>query len=123
MDNMIFVAGMRLLSCVLHIACALLVLFVSVSVDVCACVQDVIHAIADCAFVTSDWPVILSFENHCCISNQYRLSKYCDDIFGPLLMKEALPDHPVSILAYISLTIFKYLCQLLTEEKIPLSSM
>ena len=27
--------------------------------------QDVIYAIRDCAFVTSDYPVILSFENHC----------------------------------------------------------
>ena len=27
--------------------------------------QDVIYAIRDCAFVTSEYPVILSFENHC----------------------------------------------------------
>ncbi|KAK6621314.1 hypothetical protein RUM43_011620 [Polyplax serrata] len=56
---------------------------------------DVIHAIADCAFVTSDFPVILSFENHCSKANQYRLAKYCDEIFGPLLLKEPLPDHPL----------------------------
>ena len=55
-----------------------------------------IHAIADCAFVTSDFPVILSFENHCSKANQYRLAKYCDEIFGSLLLKEPLPDHPVS---------------------------
>ena len=29
------------------------------------CLKDVIHAIRDTAFVTSDFPVILSFENHC----------------------------------------------------------
>ena len=27
--------------------------------------QDVIEAIADCAFKTSEYPIILSFENHC----------------------------------------------------------
>ena len=27
--------------------------------------KDVIYAIRDCAFVTSEFPVILSFENHC----------------------------------------------------------
>ncbi|KAL0266802.1 UNVERIFIED_CONTAM: hypothetical protein PYX00_009250 [Menopon gallinae] len=57
--------------------------------------KDVIHAIADCAFVTSDFPVILSFENHCRKSNQYRLAKYCDEIFGPLLLKEPLPSNPL----------------------------
>ena len=27
--------------------------------------QDVIEAIAECAFKTTEYPVILSFENHC----------------------------------------------------------
>jgi len=27
--------------------------------------KDVIEAIADCAFKTSEYPIILSFENHC----------------------------------------------------------
>lgn len=31
---------------------------------VCFCVQEVIEAIAECAFKTSPFPVILSFENH-----------------------------------------------------------
>lgn len=57
--------------------------------------KDVIYAIRDCAFVTSEYPVILSFENHCCMSNQLRLAKYCDEIFGDLLLKEAIPDYPV----------------------------
>lgn len=60
--------------------------------------QDVIHAIADCAFVTSDYPIILSFENHCSKANQYKLAKYCDEAFGDLLMKESLPDWPVMFL-------------------------
>lgn len=57
--------------------------------------KDVIYAIRDTAFVTSDYPVILSFENHCCKSQQYKLAKYCDEIFGDLLLKEPLPDFPL----------------------------
>lgn len=57
--------------------------------------KDVIYAIRDTAFVTSDLPVILSFENHCCKSQQYKLAKYCDEILGDLLLKEPLPDYPL----------------------------
>lgn len=57
--------------------------------------KDVIYAIRDTAFVTSDYPVILSFENHCCKAQQFKLAKYCDEIFGDLLLSEALPDYPV----------------------------
>lgn len=57
--------------------------------------KDVMYAIRDCAFVTSEYPIILSFENHCCKKQQYKLAKYCDDILGDLLLKEALPTHPL----------------------------
>ncbi|KAI5699465.1 hypothetical protein M8J75_003445 [Diaphorina citri] len=56
--------------------------------------KDVIYALRDTAFVTSDFPVILSFENHCCKTQQYKLAKYCDEILGDLLLKECLPDYP-----------------------------
>ncbi|KAL1138525.1 hypothetical protein AAG570_008588 [Ranatra chinensis] len=56
--------------------------------------KDVIHALRDTAFVTSDYPVILSFENHCCKTQQYKLAKYCDEILGDLLLKESIPDYP-----------------------------
>ncbi|KAL1455586.1 hypothetical protein WDU94_009670 [Cyamophila willieti] len=56
--------------------------------------KDVIYALRDTAFVTSEYPVILSFENHCCKSQQYKLAKYCDEILGDLLLKECLPDYP-----------------------------
>lgn len=56
--------------------------------------KDVIYALRDTAFVTSDYPVILSFENHCCKTQQYKLAKYCDEILGDLLLKEQLPDYP-----------------------------
>ncbi|KAH8420464.1 hypothetical protein KR009_010603 [Drosophila setifemur] len=57
--------------------------------------KDCIQAIADCAFVSSEYPVILSFENHCNRAQQYKLAKYCDDFFGDLLLKEPLSDHPL----------------------------
>nr|XP_042901648.1 1-phosphatidylinositol 4,5-bisphosphate phosphodiesterase-like [Parasteatoda tepidariorum] len=57
--------------------------------------KDVIYAIRDCAFVTSEYPIILSFENHCCKKQQYKLAKYCDDIFGDLLLKEPIPGFPL----------------------------
>ncbi|XP_064484061.1 1-phosphatidylinositol 4,5-bisphosphate phosphodiesterase-like [Ornithodoros turicata] len=57
--------------------------------------KDVIYAIRDCAFVTSDYPVILSFENHCCKKQQYKLAKYCSEIFGDLLLTEPLPNYPL----------------------------
>ncbi|XP_045599874.1 1-phosphatidylinositol 4,5-bisphosphate phosphodiesterase isoform X1 [Procambarus clarkii] len=57
--------------------------------------KEAIIAIRDCAFVTSDYPIILSFENHCCKKQQYKLAKYCDEYFGDLLSKEPLPDSPL----------------------------
>ncbi|XP_014257344.1 1-phosphatidylinositol 4,5-bisphosphate phosphodiesterase isoform X1 [Cimex lectularius] len=57
--------------------------------------KDVIYALRDTAFVTSDYPVILSFENHCCKTQQHKLAKYCDEILGDLLLKEPLPDYPL----------------------------
>ncbi|KMQ95644.1 1-phosphatidylinositol- -bisphosphate phosphodiesterase [Lasius niger] len=57
--------------------------------------KDVIYAIRDTAFVTSEYPLILSFENHCCMKQQYKLAKYCDEIFGDLLLKEPLKDYPL----------------------------
>jgi len=58
--------------------------------------KDVIYAVRDTAFVTSEYPVILSFENHCSKKQQYKLAKYCDEILGDLLLKEPLKDYAVS---------------------------
>ncbi|XP_074112089.1 1-phosphatidylinositol 4,5-bisphosphate phosphodiesterase isoform X3 [Cotesia typhae] len=55
--------------------------------------KDVIYAVRDTAFVTSEYPVILSFENHCSKTQQYKLAKYCDEILGDLLLKEPLKDY------------------------------
>lgn len=63
--------------------------------------KDVIYAVRDTAFVTSEYPVILSFENHCSKKQQYKLAKYCDEILGDLLLKEPLKDYAVSFLTYL----------------------
>ncbi|XP_038076191.1 1-phosphatidylinositol 4,5-bisphosphate phosphodiesterase beta-4-like isoform X16 [Patiria miniata] len=55
--------------------------------------KDVIIAIRDTAFVTSEFPVILSFENHCTKFQQYKLAKYCEEYLGEYLLKEPLTDH------------------------------
>ncbi|XP_076763011.1 1-phosphatidylinositol 4,5-bisphosphate phosphodiesterase isoform X1 [Xylocopa sonorina] len=57
--------------------------------------KDVIYAVRDTAFVTSEYPVILSFENHCSKSQQYKLAKYCDEILGDLLLKDPLKEYPL----------------------------
>lgn len=55
----------------------------------------VIEAIAESAFKTSDFPVILSFENHCNPRQQAKIAQYCRDIFGEMLLDVPLDSHPV----------------------------
>ncbi|XP_011874152.1 PREDICTED: 1-phosphatidylinositol 4,5-bisphosphate phosphodiesterase-like isoform X1 [Vollenhovia emeryi] len=57
--------------------------------------KDVIYAVRDTAFVTTEYPVILSFENHCSKKQQYKLAKYCDEILGDLLLREPLKEYPL----------------------------
>ncbi|KAF7233746.1 hypothetical protein EG68_06029 [Paragonimus skrjabini miyazakii] len=57
--------------------------------------QDVIYAIRDTAFVTSDYPVIMSFENHCSKHQQYKLAKYCEDILGDMLLTKPVDFYPL----------------------------
>ncbi|XP_068688405.1 1-phosphatidylinositol 4,5-bisphosphate phosphodiesterase beta-1-like isoform X3 [Montipora foliosa] len=57
--------------------------------------KDVIEAIADCAFKTSEYPVILSFENHCSPKQQAKMACYCVSIFGDTLLDKPLDDFPL----------------------------
>ncbi|XP_077989116.1 1-phosphatidylinositol 4,5-bisphosphate phosphodiesterase beta-4-like isoform X2 [Glandiceps talaboti] len=57
--------------------------------------KDVIYAIRDTAFVVSDYPVILSFENHCGKPQQYKLAKYCEEVLGEFLLRDPLDEHPL----------------------------
>ncbi|XP_067009832.2 1-phosphatidylinositol 4,5-bisphosphate phosphodiesterase classes I and II [Anabrus simplex] len=55
--------------------------------------REVIEAIAESAFKTSDCPVILSFENHCNPRQQAKIAQYCRDIFGDMLLDSPLDSH------------------------------
>ncbi|XP_053374625.1 1-phosphatidylinositol 4,5-bisphosphate phosphodiesterase beta-1-like isoform X2 [Mercenaria mercenaria] len=52
--------------------------------------KDVIEAIAASAFKTSDYPVILSFENHCSVKQQAKMAAHCRNIFGDMLLVDPL---------------------------------
>lgn len=55
--------------------------------------REVLEAIAESAFKTSDYPVILSFENHCNPRQQAKIANYCRDIFGDMLLDRPLDSH------------------------------
>ncbi|XP_058940060.2 1-phosphatidylinositol 4,5-bisphosphate phosphodiesterase beta-1-like isoform X2 [Pocillopora verrucosa] len=57
--------------------------------------KDVIEAIAECAFKTSEYPVILSFENHCSPKQQAKMAAYCVSIFADMLLNKPLDDFPL----------------------------
>jgi len=57
--------------------------------------RDVIEAIAESAFKTSDFPVILSFENHCNPRQQAKIAQYCRELFGEMLLDAPLESHKV----------------------------
>ncbi|XP_046389160.1 1-phosphatidylinositol 4,5-bisphosphate phosphodiesterase classes I and II [Ischnura elegans] len=55
--------------------------------------KEVIEAIAESAFKTSDFPVVLSFENHCNPRQQAKIAQYCREIFGENLLDSPLESH------------------------------
>lgn len=54
-----------------------------------------IEAIAESAFKTSEYPVILSFENHCNPRQQAKIAGYCREFFGDMLLDTPLESHKV----------------------------
>ncbi|KAM7385261.1 hypothetical protein PAMP_001350 [Pampus punctatissimus] len=57
--------------------------------------KEVIEAIAECAFKTSPFPVILSFENHVdSLKQQAKMAEYCRSIFGEALLIDPLDKYP-----------------------------
>ncbi|XP_036607097.1 1-phosphatidylinositol 4,5-bisphosphate phosphodiesterase gamma-2 [Trichosurus vulpecula] len=48
--------------------------------------DDVVHAIRDHAFVSSQFPVILSIEEHCCVEQQRHMARVFKEVFGDLLL-------------------------------------
>ncbi|XP_077961045.1 1-phosphatidylinositol 4,5-bisphosphate phosphodiesterase beta-1 isoform X3 [Gasterosteus aculeatus] len=58
--------------------------------------KEVIEAIAECAFKTSPFPVILSFENHVdSLKQQAKMAEYCQSIFGDALLIDPLDKYPL----------------------------
>ncbi|CAH1790865.1 unnamed protein product [Owenia fusiformis] len=57
--------------------------------------KEVIEAIKESSFKTSDYPVILSFENHCTPRQQAKMANYCKDILGDLLLTDTIADYPL----------------------------
>ncbi|KAL3079489.1 hypothetical protein niasHT_031818 [Heterodera trifolii] len=57
--------------------------------------KEVLYQIKETAFTRTDFPVILSFENHCSKSNQLKMAKYCLEIFGDMLLSKPLDEYPL----------------------------
>jgi hypothetical protein len=57
--------------------------------------QEVCEAIMETAFKSSDYPIVLSLENHCCPSNQDKMANHFIEVFGEYLQERPLDSHPV----------------------------
>jgi len=53
--------------------------------------KDTLEVIAKYAFYASDYPVILSIENHCSLEGQRKMAQYIRSILGDLLHTEFDP--------------------------------
>ncbi|KAL1238412.1 1-phosphatidylinositol 4,5-bisphosphate phosphodiesterase beta-3 [Trichinella spiralis] len=58
-------------------------------------IRDVLEAIADSAFKTSLYPVILSLEIRCSLKNQQKVAEICKEIFGDRLLMEPLSSNKI----------------------------
>uniref|UniRef100_A0A8C2GI87 Phosphoinositide phospholipase C n=1 Tax=Cyprinus carpio TaxID=7962 RepID=A0A8C2GI87_CYPCA len=52
--------------------------------------SDVLHTIKEHAFVTSDYPIILSIEDHCSIVQQRNMATFFKKVFGEMLLTKAV---------------------------------
>ncbi|XP_043929391.1 1-phosphatidylinositol 4,5-bisphosphate phosphodiesterase beta-2-like [Protopterus annectens] len=58
--------------------------------------KEVIEAIAESAFKVSQYPVVLSFENHVdSAKQQAKMADYCRNIFGDMLLIDLLDKYPL----------------------------
>ena len=49
--------------------------------------KDVLQVISVYAFKASNYPLILSFENHCNPKQQAKIAKYCEEYFGDMMLQ------------------------------------
>lgn len=54
--------------------------------------RDALNAIAERAFRKSNYPVILSIENHCSVDQQVHMARYLREVFGDRLLVGELPE-------------------------------
>lgn len=78
------------------------------------CARDVIEAIAESAFKTSEFPVVLSFENHCNPRQQAKIAQYCREYFGEMLLDSPLDSHKVLLVVVAKTYYYYYYCIVLT---------
>lgn len=76
--------------------------------------RDVIEAIAESAFKTSEYPVILSFENHCNPRQQAKIAQYCRELFGEMLLDAPLESHKV----FLDITLNEHIFSNCMQEQI-----
>ncbi|KAI6226821.1 hypothetical protein M3Y95_00661300 [Aphelenchoides besseyi] len=57
--------------------------------------EDVCEAIMDSGFKSSDYPIVLSLENHCSPPQQQQMACYFKEIFGEHLQDTPLPNYPL----------------------------
>ncbi|KAI0987345.1 hypothetical protein GJ496_009559 [Pomphorhynchus laevis] len=70
--------------------------------------EEVIDAIAETAFVTSPYPIILSLENHCSAENNEKMAAYMKQRFGDMLLTEPLDRFPLKCTESPRLNCLKY---------------
>lgn len=63
--------------------------------------KEVIEAISESAFKVSDYPVILSFENHCSEKQQAKMALYCRNILGDALLVDPLDSHKLEPMVHL----------------------
>ena len=78
---------------------------------------DVLEAIAAVAFLASDMPLILSFENHCNITQQKRIATLLRDIFGANLCSEFMPGDGPGTLPNTQPTVARLLGKVIVKAK------
>ncbi len=59
--------------------------------------KDVIQAVHDYGFYASQYPVILSFENHCSVDQQKVMANHLINILGSMLYTATVPDNEMQL--------------------------
>ena len=58
---------------------------------------DVVKTIKEHAFTSSAYPVILSIEDHCSLTQQRKMAKIFEDIFGSMLLTTSIEKNEIAM--------------------------